>query len=130
MASWNQLVGFVRQTYQVADTTPDRLSLVFGMSADRSQVVHLLRQVLGENEEEWVQIESPVCEASTERIEATARAAGDMVCGGVAVINDLVIFRHSVPLANLDVNEFERPLHLVTMAADYLETQVTGLDQF
>ena len=53
-----------------------------------------------------------------------------MVCGGVAVINDVVIFRHSVPLANLDVNEFERPLHLVTMAADYLETQVTGLDQF
>ena len=59
MASWNQLVGFVRQTYQVADTTPDRLSLVFGLSADRSQVVRLLRQVLGENEEEWVQIESP-----------------------------------------------------------------------
>ena len=52
------------------------------------------------------------------------------MCGAVAVIQDTVIFRHSVPLENLDVNEFESPLALVTTAADYIESMVTGADEY
>jgi hypothetical protein len=35
-----------------------------------------------------------------------------------------------VPLANLDINEFERPLHLITVAADQLEKDLVGGDAF
>ena len=52
------------------------------------------------------------------------------VCGGIAAMGDLVTVRHSVPLLNLDINEFERPLGLVTGTADRLEQQFQGGDQF
>ena len=130
MASWEQLVGYVKGNYTVAESEPRHITLFFDTGDERSQGVHLFHQTLGDDGDDWVQIESAICEASSERIEATARAAGDMVCGGVAVINDVVIFRHSVPLANLDVNEFVQPLELVTIAADRLEALVSGLDEF
>jgi hypothetical protein len=41
-----------------------------------------------------------------------------------------LIYRHAVPLANLDVNEFERPLELVTLAADRLEHSISGGDVY
>jgi len=43
---------------------------------------------------------------------------------------NLVTFRHSVPLLNLNINEFESPLALVTETADLLESTFTGGDRF
>lgn len=37
---------------------------------------------------------------------------GETVCGGMALMGKLVTFRHAVPLLNLNINEFERPLLL------------------
>ena len=45
-------------------------------------------------------------------------------------LGDLVTFRHSLPLANLNINEFESPLALVTTTADRLEQAFTGGDRF
>lgn len=130
MASWNQLVRYVRSAYNIADERPDHLTLLFVTGDDRSQGVHLFHQQLGDGGGDWVQIESAVCEARTDLIESSARAVGDMVCGGVAVIGDVVVVRHAVPLENLDVNEFEQPLALVTSAADLIESMVTDSDEF
>jgi hypothetical protein len=42
----------------------------------------------------------------------------------------VLTIRHAVPLANLNINEFERPLSLVTNTADQLERQLTGADEY
>ena len=129
MATWDQLANYVRSTYSLKTDEPGHILLLFAVGDERSQFVHLFHQEM-EGGEHWVQIESPICEATTAQIEASARAAGDAVCGAVAVIQDTVIFRHSVPLENLDVNEFESPLSLVTTAADHIESMVTGADEY
>ena len=41
----------------------------------------------------------------------------------------LVGLRHAVPLANLDLNEFNHPLSIVTGSADELEEMLTGRDE-
>jgi hypothetical protein len=130
VATWGQLTNYIRDTYQSATEDPNHLVLHFATGEDRSQLVHLFHQQLMDGQEHWVQIESIVCEATTEQIERSARVAGDAVCGAVAVVQNSVIFRHSVPLENLDVNEFERPLELVTTTADYIESLVTGADEY
>ncbi len=44
--------------------------------------------------------------------------------------NGLLTIRHSVPLLNLNINEFERPLALVTTTADRFERELTGGDRY
>ncbi len=55
---------------------------------------------------------------------------GKTVCGGIAALGEYATVRHSVALLSLDINEFERPLSLVTGTADRLERQFQGGDEF
>ena len=50
--------------------------------------------------------------------------------GAHALVGNLVTFRHSLPLENLNINELESPLALVTTTADQLERTLTGGDRF
>jgi drug/metabolite transporter (DMT)-like permease len=54
-----------------------------------------------------------------------------LILGGLALAGgNIVTFRHSVPLEDLSINEFEAPLALVTGTADRLEQALTGGDKF
>lgn len=130
MASWPELVNYVRSNYKVADAKPDMIKMIFSTGGLRSQVVLLWRQRLMDGAEEWVQIESPVGPVDGMDLRRVLQEVGDMVCGGAAIVGDLLLIRHSVPLANLDINEFERPLDLVTLTADELEKKLVGGDTY
>jgi hypothetical protein len=106
------------------------IKLVFETSNIRSQVVALWHLTLDDGREEWVQIESPIGELGRVNLEQALRHIGTTVCGGMALVGNLVSFRHAVPLLNLNINEFERPLALVTGTADELERALVGGDQF
>jgi hypothetical protein len=129
MASWNDLVEYVKRNYKVSDEQPDMLKLLFETGNMRSQVVLLWHMSLSNNEE-WVQIESPFGELGSLDLAAALQAVGNTVCGGMALFGNLVTFRHSLPLDNLNINEFESPLALVTTTADQFEKQLTGGDKF
>ena len=124
MASWQNLVDYVKANYKVDDERDGFMKLLFETDEGRSQVVLLWRAALMDGAEEWVQIESAFGKADSVDLDAALKAIGEMVVGGAAIINDHVFFRHSVPLENLDMNEFERPFMLVTMTADRLESQL------
>ncbi|HEX5495838.1 MAG TPA: hypothetical protein VFX70_14805 [Mycobacteriales bacterium] len=130
MASWPELVGYVRSNYKIADESPNMIKMIFNTEGLRSQIVFLWRQQLMNGTEEWVQIESPFGDAGSVDLGQALREVGDVVCGGAAVTDDVVLLRHSVPLANLDINEFERPLILVTATADKLEKTLVGGDTY
>ncbi|HEV2778842.1 MAG TPA: hypothetical protein VGX25_05520 [Actinophytocola sp.] len=55
---------------------------------------------------------------------------GDMVCGGAVIVGDHVHVRSSMPLDDMNVAEFERPLQLVTFTADRLERDLIGGDRY
>jgi hypothetical protein len=131
MASWNDVVGVIRASYKVAVDEHDHLGLLFTIDdGGRSQTVHQWRQTLVDGIEEWLQIESPFGRIGEGDTVAALREVGEMVCGGVATMGDLMVLRHSVPLANVDLNEIQRPLRLVVTSADRLERRFTGRDEF
>ena len=130
MTTWNDLVQYVSSNYKISERTDSMLKLVFETGSMRSQVVLVWHLTLDRGAEEWVQIESPFGEFGSVDLAAALQQIGSTVCGGMALYGNLVTFRHSVPLANLNINEFESPLALVTSTADALERAFTGGDRF
>jgi hypothetical protein len=130
MTTWQELAGYVRSNYKITDEQPDIIKLIFETANLRSQVVILGRQNLLDGEEEWLQIMSPIADLASVNLQGALEAVGDVVCGGLAIVGELLVLRHAVPLLNLNINEFERPLVLVTMTADRLEHELAGGDKY
>jgi hypothetical protein len=131
MASWEQLRQYTRSTYQISEELPEAFTMVFEVRGGRTQLVFITHYTLMDDQEDWVVIESPFGEIGMVDLSAAVTAAGKIVCGGVGLYQGrYLVLRHAVPLENLDVNEFERPLRLITTSADILEAQLTGRDEF
>jgi hypothetical protein len=110
-----------------------RIRLVFGDDPDteqRAQIVVIAREVL-DKREDWVQIATPFARTDEVNLLEVLTEVGDtIVVGGLAVMGDHIVLRHSLPLINLDINEFIDPLELVAGAAELLEQQFTGRDDY
>jgi hypothetical protein len=130
MTTWNSLAEYVRSHYRITDEGPNTIKLIFETGDLRSQVVFLWRQLLLDGTEEWLQIESPVGRVDSMNLRAVLDEVGAMVCGGAAVMDGVLFIRQAMPIANLDINELERPLRLVTTSADVLERKFVGGDEF
>jgi hypothetical protein len=131
MASWTDLKAYIHNNYKIADEREDMIKLIFDVGGMRSQVVIVWHVQLSGNGEHWIQIESPFGELGQIDLPAALNAVGNTVCGGMALAGGtLVTFRHSVPLEDLSIGEFEAPLALVTGTADRLEQALTGGDKF
>jgi hypothetical protein len=130
VATWNDLCKYVRANYKIMKEDANSIMMGFAYEDGRSQVVFLWRMTLMDGTEEWVQIESPIGEFTPANVAAVVRAAERSVVGGIGCSQDVITYRHAVPLANLDMNEFLRPLRLVTVSADQFEKQVFGGDKF
>lgn len=130
MATWTELVGYVRSNYKIAEEKPGMVKMIFETEGLRSQVVFLWQQTLSGGTEEWLQIESPFAQVGAVNLVQVLEEVGQTVCGGASLTGGHITFRHSVPLENLNINEFERPLRLVTTTADYLEQKFVGGDKY
>ena len=130
MATWGDLVAFVRGEYHVIDQTPDEVSIHVHFDDERSQVIWLSHEVL-DGKEDWVQIASPCGMAGQVDLPALLKEVGHTtVVGGVAIMGEHVVLRHALPLENLDINEFVDPLTLLAGTVDTLEEQFSGGDAF
>ncbi len=130
MATWADLSAYIHSNYKVSDFDDNMIKLVFETGDLRSQVVILWHLVLSDGSEEWIQIESPFGELGSVDLAKALQAIGNTVCGGLALVGNLVTFRHSLPLQNVNINELESPPGLVTTTADHLERTLTGGDRF
>ena len=131
MASWGDLVAFVRSSYRVVEERPDEIRILVEFEEDdRSQVIILAREVL-DRRDEWVQIASPCGLAAKADLRKLLQEIGatTIVCGA-AIMGDHVVVRHALPLENLDINEFVDPLHLLAGTADELEEKFFGGDGY
>lgn len=135
MATWAELVRFIRRTYEVVRYEPEevRIRLRFGGDIDedeRGQIMIIAHDTL-EDTGDWAQIATPFALADQLDLRAVLEEVGNtIVVGNVVIMGDYLVLRHTVPLANLDDNEFVEPLHLVAEAAEQLELHFTGRDDF
>ncbi|GHF52560.1 hypothetical protein FHX82_004183 [Amycolatopsis bartoniae] len=135
MATWRELVTFIRQSYRVIRDEPEELRIRLRFRKDpedeeRTQMVVIAREVL-DKREEWVQIATPFARADECDLHAVLEEIGHTtVVGGACVMGEYLVLRHSLPLKNLDINEFTDPLELVTGSAEMLEEQITGRDDY
>ncbi|HEY1573078.1 MAG TPA: hypothetical protein VGG05_17180 [Pseudonocardiaceae bacterium] len=130
MATWGDLVAFVRTEYRVTRVDTDEIRIEVEFEDERRQAVVIYREVLDQREE-WVQIASPCGKAAEVNLPALlAELGGTAVCGGAVIMGEYVAVRHSLPLENLDINEFTDPLALVAGVADELEEKFTGGDGY
>jgi hypothetical protein len=130
MATWGDLVAFVRTEYRVTRVEQDEIRIEVEFDDERRQAVVIYREVLDQREE-WVQLASPCGRAAEVNLTALLTELGHTaVCGGAVIMGDYVAIRHSLPLENLDINEFVDPLALVAGVADELEEKFTGGDGY
>jgi hypothetical protein len=135
VATWGDLVTYIRQTYEVVRNDPDeiRIRMVFAPDEDtegRAQIMVIAREIL-DKREDWVQIATPFARVEqVDLLEVLTEIGNTIVVGGAAVMGDHIVLRHSLPLINLDINEFIDPLELVAGAAELLEQIFTGRDDY
>lgn len=133
MATWPELKQYIGTEYKVSEDIGRGVKLIFDVGDGRAQSVFITNYQLMDGDEEWVVVESPIGQIGIASLDTAAREVGAMVVGGVAISTEfgdpIITLRHAIPLANLDINEFERPLRLVTTSADRLEGALTGADR-
>ena len=130
MATWNDVVAHLEANYKCTKHSPNVISLLFNMPENRSQVVWV--EIAGNDRiGEWAAISSAVGSAKdTKKLASLCREATKIVLGGIVIEGDFILIRDSFPLVNLDINELEVPLKLIVVAADALEKQITGGDDY
>jgi hypothetical protein len=128
MASWDDLMSFVRVRYEIMRQVEDELWFNLPTSGERTQLV-AVRLVTGEDEHPWAQITSPVGRVADVDLAAMLTLAGESLAGGAIISDGLVLFRHSIPLGDTALDGFDRSFRLVVEVADRLEHELTGADE-
>ncbi|HVH22643.1 MAG TPA: hypothetical protein VNA11_09310 [Pseudonocardia sp.] len=129
MASWDDLMSFVRLRYEIMRQQEDgELWFNLPTTGGRTQLV-AVRQSTGADGHPWVEITSPVGKAGDLDLVRLLASAGQAEAGGVISVDGVVLFRHSIPLDDTAVDGFDRPFQLVVTAADRLEHELTGADE-
>ncbi len=130
MATWGDVKTFVHENYKADDLSDEVMKMVFETADLRSQLVFLTHYTLQSGAEDWVSVESPFAEIDAVDLGKALDEVGNLVCGGLSKVNTMLTLKHSVPLANLNINELQRPLALVVNSADALEKTLVGGDKF
>jgi hypothetical protein len=136
VADWGDLVAYIRYSYDVIQYEPDEVRIRMSFAKDhedvlgRRQIMVVAHEIL-DKKEDWVQIATPFARVEEVDLQEVLTEVGNtIVVGGVALMGDFVVLRHSLPLINLDINEFTDPLDLVASGAEQLERRFTGRDDF
>lgn len=130
MATWGELHNYITSNYKVTEENESRVHMLWEAGEGRSQAVMVFNN--GEVEGNfWATIGTVIAEESQIDHMDLLRRNSNMICGGIGLLQDgTVIFQYSIRLNDLDVGEFEDPLHIVIHCGDDLERQLTGQDVY
>lgn len=128
MASWDDLVSYVRVRYEIMRQTEAELWFNLPTIGDRTQLV-VVAKVVGDDGHEWAQVASPIARLADIDLGELLTLASACPVGGVAARDGVAVYRHSVALADAVLATFEREFRMVVEIADSLEDQLTGADE-
>jgi hypothetical protein len=130
MATWNDVRKYLQANYKVQeDDSGKMIRLLFNTGNGRS---HQVVVTSGGNNGtgEMASIYAPIGQIKKVELKKVCEEVFDNVLGGICILNDLVLYKHAVPLENLDANELTVPLEFICGIADKLEQEFTGGDNF
>ena len=129
MTTWAEFSPWLSATMSATSPVANTLTFELPGHGGRGQVAMVSLRVDQEGAE-WAEIFSPIGPLDDVDLIAAVIAVHGAAVGGLSSASDLVGIRHSVPLASMDLEEFDRPLRLVLTSADYLEQALLGRDEF
>ncbi|HUB06622.1 MAG TPA: hypothetical protein VMB50_06460 [Myxococcales bacterium] len=134
MPTWQEIQQYARSKYKLDDDDADFFSLVWAYDDNRSQKVIVRR--FHAFDQDWLSIRSAVCDETKLDPKVALQRNGDFAVGALALVPQgegkplLYIMSHTVPLKDMDLDEFELPLHVIANTADNLEQTYAGQDHF
>ena len=128
MPTWAEVQEYARSKYKLAEDRENNFKLVFEYENKRLQAVIVSR--FESMNREWCDFASACCKVDQMSPEVALRKNLQFAVGGLCLDRDIYVFRYSVQLATMDMEEFELPLHVVASTADKLEQEFASADQF
>lgn len=128
MPTWGEIQEYVRSKYKLAKDEPEWFSLVWAYQNDRSQLIRCKH--FKAFDQDWIEFASACCKENEMSPLVALKKNNDFAVGFIALDGDIYVFKYTVPLTNLDIEEFELPLHVVASTADQLESQFAAQDKF
>ena len=121
MATWQEVQGFIKSNYKVISDSGSLISMGFGFTDGRSQLIHV--GPVGE----WLRFASPVAKKAEVNV---ARLVEESKIFGVVDIGDYYALSHMQLLATVDAAEITEVLSFLAGVADEVEKAVTSGDEF
>jgi len=127
MPTWGEIQEYARNKWKLADDEAESFSLIWAYESGRSQKIWCRR--FNAFDQDWVEFRSVICK-ETEMAHRVALKKNNNFCvGSIALDEDGdYVFLYSAPLATMDPEEFELPLHVVASTADDLEEEYSAGD--
>ena len=121
MATWRELVGYLSSNYKIEQLDSETIKLLFNTGNGRSQVVLVFGVALDNPELAHAAFFSPFAKNDQITPQQLVAVLADSNLLGIAQVGDYYGYMNVSLLANLDANEIEWPMNLVTDFADERE---------
>ena len=128
MPTWGEIQEYARTKYKLARDEEHWFSLVFAYDNERKQLVRCKH--FQAFDQDWVDFASACCKENEMSPTVALKKNNEFAVGAIALDGDVYVFKYTVPLTNLDPEEFELPLHVVASTADQIESQFAAQDKF
>lgn len=141
MATWDDLLSYVRVRYEIMRQTDGELWFNLPTTGERTQLVVVRRvhetnasatgpaAAVASGDTEWAQISSPIARTADIDVTKLLELAGASPVGGVVSTEGVAVFRHAISLRDAGLDGFEFPFREVVHFADQLEHELTGRDE-
>jgi hypothetical protein len=128
MPSWSEIQEYARSKYKLSRDEDDHFALIFSFPDDRSQQIFVKR--FEAFDQECVEFRTPVCNEADMNPKVALTKNAEFAIGALALDDGLIFLMHNAMLKNLDMDEFELPLHVLASCADDLEQEYAAGDDF
>jgi hypothetical protein len=119
MPTWGEIYEFTRSKYKLSVEEPERFALIWAYDDGRSQQIFCRR--FEAFNQEMIEFRTPVCKENEMPHTVALRKNSELAIGALVLENGHIFLMHNALLRNLDMEEFELPLHVLARTADNLE---------